>query len=179
MNEKTELRRHFRNIRDAISPDKRKAASAVICEKALALTKTLSARSVFVYYSMGSEVETHALTDVLCRQGICVSVPRCNTVLHTMDAVRLTGEWETDAYGILTPRGGEVISPSALDLILVPALAFDQDGYRLGYGGGYYDRYLKPLTTPTAGLCFSACLTDVLPRGVFDCSVGIVLTEER
>ncbi len=179
MTEKTNLRTRFRTLRDAIPPAVRSAHSAIICRKALSLVRTLHARSVFVYLSMGSEVETHNLIQTLLQQGVTVSVPSCNTLKHTMDAVRFSDDLIPDSYGILTPRSKEVLPPSAIDLVLVPALAFDREGYRLGYGGGYYDRYLKHFTNPTAGLGYSVCMTDRLPRGNYDCKVSMVLTEER
>jgi len=179
MNEKTELRKQFLALRNGIDPHKRKADSEVICQKALSLMKDEGVRAVFVYLSAGSEVETHALIQELCRQSVTVAVPACDTTTHTMDAVRYCEDLIPDSYGILTPRHKEVILPSAIDLILVPALAFDKEGYRLGYGGGYYDRYLKNFTKASVGLCFSACMTESLPHEAHDCAVSRVLTEER
>ena len=70
-----------------------------------------------------------------------------------------------------------MVSPDALDMILVPALAFDAEGYRLGRGAGYYDRYLSGYQGLTVGLCFSVCQTEVLPRDNHDLPVQLVLNE--
>lgn len=178
--EKRLLRKRQKSLRDGISPQLRRAYSRSIADKALALAEKIAARTVFVYLSYGSEPETYALIRELLARGIRVGVPVCNTKTHTMDAVTLHS-WESlvpGAYGILEPQGGGVIPPDEIDLILVPGLAFDQEGYRLGYGGGYYDRYLQDFHGVSAGLAFSVCCTEDLPRDAFDLPVSLVLTEE-
>ncbi|MEE1013028.1 MAG: 5-formyltetrahydrofolate cyclo-ligase [Clostridia bacterium] len=178
--EKRLLRKRQKALRDGISPQLRREYSRSIADKALALVEGLAARTVFVYLSYGSEPETHALIRELLNRGIRVGVPVCDTKTHTMDAVTLNG-WEElvpGAYGILEPQGGGVIPPGEIDLILVPGLAFDNEGYRLGYGGGYYDRYLQNFHGVSAGLAFSACCAEALPRDAFDLPVSHVLTEE-
>lgn len=179
--EKRLLRKRQKALRDGIPPQLRQAYSRCIADKVLTLAEEVAARTVFVYLSYGSEPETHVLIRELLAWGIRVGVPVCDTKTHTMDAVALNA-WEDlapGAYGILEPQGGSVIPPDEIDLILVPGLAFDKEGYRLGYGGGYYDRYLQDFHGVSAGLAFSVCCTDTLPRGTFDLPVSHVLTEEE
>ena len=72
-----------------------------------------------------------------------------------------------------------VVSPGEIDLVLVPGLAFDRRGYRLGQGGGYYDRYLPQTKAVTVALCRSCFLLDAVPREEHDAPVDLVLTEEE
>ena len=64
-----------------------------------------------------------------------------------------------------------------VDLVLVPGLAFDREGFRLGYGGGYYDRYLRDFPGSSIGVAFSECITETLPRTIYDIPVNRVVTE--
>ncbi len=178
MNQKAELRTRFRSIRDGIPAPLRERASGIICQKAVNLIASLHARQVFLYLSTQSEADTAPLLPILQTMGVGIAVPRCNRD-RTMDAVAYSEDLVPDAYGILTPRIPVLVPPSAIDLVLVPGLAFDKQGYRLGYGGGYYDRYLREFSGSTAGLCFSACLTESLPHEPYDCAVGTLLTEEE
>lgn len=180
MYEKKLLRKQMKAMRDGIGDAERKAYSEAIARKVLALAEERAVKTVFVYLSFGSEVQTHALVQALLERGIRVAVPVCDTKTHTMQAVCIDGfgDLKEDAYGILIPKCGAVLLPRETDLVLVPALAFDREGYRLGYGGGYYDRYLKEYEGFSAGLAFSACCMESLPRDRYDLPVGCVLTEE-
>ncbi|HXF36758.1 MAG TPA: 5-formyltetrahydrofolate cyclo-ligase, partial [Actinomycetota bacterium] len=85
------------------------------------------------------------------------------------------------AYGALEPAGGEVLSPQELDAVVVPGLAFDRRGYRVGYGGGFFDRFL-PRTRPDAfrvGICFHLQLVEEVPHGAGDEPVDAVVTERE
>ena len=180
MSEKRLLRKQMRAIRDGILDAERKRYSEAIVQKALTLVEEREAKTVFAYLSFGSEVQTHGLIEELLRQGVRVAVPRCNTQTHTMQAITMDGfeDLYKDAYGVLTPKNGKVLLPQEIDLVFVPALAFDEEGYRLGYGGGYYDRYLKAFQGISAGLAFSACCVKELPRDCYDLPVSCILTEE-
>lgn len=153
--------------------------SRAIVQKVLNLVEQTGSKSIFAYLSYAGEVDTHALIKELLNRGIEVSVPRCNKETHTMEAIALTSmeQLRTGAYGILEPQEGVVVSPDRLDMILVPALAFDKEGFRLGWGAGYYDRYLDGYQGLTVGLCFSVCQTEKLPRDDHDLPVTVVLNE--
>lgn len=176
---KRELRTRFQALRHGIGAEHRTRYSEAIAQKVLKLVQRNRIQSVFAYLSFGEEVETHRLIQTLLDRGVHVAVPRCHKETHTMEAIALTNmsQLEKGAYGIWEPKGGEVVSPDALEMILVPALAFDAEGYRLGWGAGYYDRYLSGYQGITAGLCFSACQTEVLPRDSHDLPVQLVLNE--
>lgn len=72
----------------------------------------------------------------------------------------------------------EILSDFSDSVCLVPGLAFDREGYRIGFGKGYYDRFLLNFSGLTVGMCYNKCIEDNLPRGYYDCPVDILITEK-
>lgn len=176
---KADLRRRMRAARDAIPAPRREAWSRAITQRLLAAPEVAAARSVFVYLSVGSEVDTRGLVARLLADGRIVAIPR---VLPdgTMTACRidtLTG-LIPDRYGIPGPPAG-ALTVTRPDVALVPGLAFTPAGHRLGLGAGYYDRWLAehPGTRPL-GLCFPPQLLadGDLPVEAHDVPVARVIT---
>lgn len=175
---KTQLRRSWKEIRGSVPH--REDKSRQIQEKFLTYSAAKQAKSVFLYLSVGSEVNTLPILEELLRRGVQVSVPRCHKETGTMDAVAVTdlSLLKPGAYGILEPDPAlPTVSIKDIDLAVVPALAFDKEGYRLGYGGGYYDRFLAEFSGTSVGLAFSDCITEHLPREEFDQPVDIIIWE--
>ena len=128
----------------------------------------------FIYYSVGSEVDTHALISALLGAGKTVCLPKI--VGKEMHAVRYFGEsLKKDAFGIPAPEGADMPCPIAL----VPLLAVDTDGNRLGYGGGYYDRYFADHPSILKiGLCYGGQVLPVkLPKEDTDVPLDGMITE--
>ncbi len=139
-----------------------------------------SAETVFCYVSVGWEIATGPILAAALAEGRRLCVPRClpGGVMHAC-AVSSPGELRPGALGI--PEPGEdcpVVPPEEIGLAVVPGLAFDRSGYRLGRGGGYYDRYLPLLRCPRVGLCQARFLLPALPRGPYDVPVDRIITEE-
>ena len=180
---KEKLRRYWGNLRNSISIEQRREKSRRITEGILAHPLTNAAKVIFVYVSFKSEPDTHDLIRKLLKLGKRVAVPVCNTDQNTMKAVEISDfeQLRTGGYGILEPdtRTAAEIPKSEIDLILAPALAFDSEGFRLGYGGGYYDKYLTDFNGAVMGIAFSECITDFLPHCTYDRPVNFVLTEEN
>ena len=178
--EKALLRKKWSNIRNNI--ENREQKSREICKNALRHPAVLKAETVFVYISFKSEPDTKFFIDELLRQNKRVAVPLCDVKTHTMEAVLLEdiNGLKTGAYGILEPdKTWQRISKSEIDVIIVPALAFDKDGYRLGYGAGYYDRFLKGFGGYAIGFAFSDCIAGRLPREKTDMKIDEIITEMR
>jgi 5-formyltetrahydrofolate cyclo-ligase len=167
-------------LREELAEAFRAEASQRICERIRAWAEFPSSGSVLTYLPMKGEVDLRPLIDAA--PGIRWAIPRVvhapeqHLVFHVFDPERLIPH----RYGMLEPDPGlPVVEPSQADLILVPGLAFTRTGYRLGYGGGYYDRLLSTLRhTPTLGACFQALLLAEIPREAHDVPVGFVVTEE-
>jgi 5-formyltetrahydrofolate cyclo-ligase len=178
--DKAQLRAHCRWLREELGEAFRADASQRICERIQWWPGYPSTGTVLTYLPMKGEVDLRPLIDAApdIRWAIprVVDAPMQHLVFHVFDADRLIPH----RYGMLEPDPGlPVVEPKEADLILVPGLAFTRTGYRLGYGGGYYDRLLPALRhTSTLGACFQALLLAEIPREAHDVPVGFVVTEE-
>ena len=174
------LRKRARRIRDAIPAAERMRLSAQVCARALRLLAGTDANTVMVYVSFRSEVETAGLIDEL-RRTHRVAAPRVADA-GCMDAMLLAGKpLVRSRLGILEPPAtAAVAEPASIDAVLVPGLAFDPAGYRLGYGGGYYDRFLARCAGALRiGLAFEAQMVDsALPQSR-DQPLRHIVTERR
>ena len=137
------------------------------------------AQTIMAYYSLPDEVNTHALIDELVAEGKTVLLPK-GMGADTMELRRYTGraDLQEGAYHILEPVGEPFTDLSAIDLILVPGLAFDAAGHRLGRGRGYYDRFLHSKNRPYCvkiGVCFDFQKVDEVPVDAHDIAMDKVV----
>lgn len=178
LNEKQILRARYRQLRAAITD--REEKEAALTKALLAHPAFLAADQVLCYVSFGTEPGTYDFLNMCFHLGKAVAVPQCeaNGVMRFVRIDDLSTLCPAPPYGIPEPAGGEQAAASERTLCVVPGLAFDRKGYRLGYGGGYYDRFLRSFPGRSLGLCFAECLTDVLPHTAHDMAVGAVLTPE-
>lgn len=175
---KADLRARYGALRDGLDPLARAAASALVQERVLALPEVQCAGTVHVYAAFRSEVETAPLFGRLHARGVRVAMPivtgpgRLQHRLYAGPASLKPGR-----FGVLVPSGTPKVHPSVLDVVLVPALAVDRTGVRLGYGGGFYDRFLKQAAAFRVGLAFDALVVDRLPSEPHDARLDAVVTE--
>ena len=174
--DKPQLRAHMKRVRAAV-PD-RARQSAAICGHVLAMPEYARAGCVLLYMPIGSEVDVRHVLEHAFRQGKTVCLPVCREG-GAMDAVRYTGEscLHPGAYGILEPEG-DVVPPERIELVLCPGLAFDEKGGRLGYGGGYYDRYLSKVHPFCAGVCYTECVIESVPVGRCDVPMAALVSPQ-
>ena len=180
MTEKTTIRRHLTAWREAQSAEGLAALSDELCRQAEVLPEYRRATWVLGYAPFRREPDIRPLIERALAAGKRVAMPRCVTADHTLGfyEIRSWAELETGSYGIAEPPAEEERrwQPTADAVCFVPALGYDNDGYRLGYGGGYYDRFLPTFAGVSVGLCPSECLTK-LPREINDRPVTAVVTE--
>lgn len=162
----------------------RRAAAAVIAERIWTLEEAASARVMLLYASAGVEVATDAIAAGAERRGIVVTYPRClpQTRAMVLHRVMEPGELRMAAtYGIREPDPTcPVVEIGEVDVALVPGLAWDRRGTRLGRGAGYYDRLFK---SPgwrgfRCGLFYSIQEFERLPANRMDAPLDAVVTEE-
>ena len=139
------------------------------------------AETVLCYLSAGSEVETRGILEACFRAGKRVALPRCyeDSRMEFLPVTAVSQASELSRFGIAEPPHGEPLDPADAGLCLVPALAFDKNGFRLGYGMGYYDRYLKRFSGTAVGLCYEDCLREALPVNQNDRPVHLIVTEQQ
>jgi 5-formyltetrahydrofolate cyclo-ligase len=112
-------------------------------------------------------------------QGKRVCVPLC-TAMGVMEARAISGEGDLQSgkYDIPEPRPAcPVVPPGDIDLIVTPCVCCDREGYRLGYGGGFYDRWLAESRAPAVVLCYEAMMVEAVPREAHDQKADLVVTE--
>jgi 5-formyltetrahydrofolate cyclo-ligase len=179
---KGSLRREVRALRDALAPEQRERAAAVIHDRALAeIARVGPPATVMAFWSFASEVPTGPLIERVSLQGHRVALPR---IVDGELEARLyrPGDPVTETpFGAREPEGGSVLDPGEIEVVLTPGLAFDRRGYRVGYGKGYYDRFLArtgPRTTRMA-LCFALQVVEAVPAASFDLPVDVIVTEEE
>lgn len=162
----------------------RKAARSVR-EKTLALPELATARSMLVCLSFGTELETRGLIEALIALGKEVYLPRIERATPDMTLHRFPCELERLDFGLEQPaQSVPAVGEPTPDLALILGLAFDQEGYRLGYGGGYFDRFLADSAGAghpvlPIGLSFEANIVSAVPREPHDQPMQIVVSEQR
>ncbi|MEO8476097.1 MAG: 5-formyltetrahydrofolate cyclo-ligase [Actinomycetota bacterium] len=168
--------------RDALSTRERERLGALVTARVLALPEVATARAVMAFWAFGSEVPTIGLIEALVSREVKVALPRIVDGELEPRTWRPGEPTTTTSFGALEPAGGEALAPSGVDVVVTPAVAFDRTGRRVGYGGGYYDRFF-PRARPDAfrlGMAFGLQLLDrALPAGHFDLPVHAVATESE
>lgn len=181
---KRAIRTQMRSIRP--DPPQREERSARIWEKLLSLAEYQRAGTVMIYVDMPGEVRTQPYLPDVRRQGKQVVVPYCDGEELGLFLLESSAELTPGTLGILEPSGALRALPakqaevSSLDLLVVPGVAFDRQGARLGHGKGYYDRLLRRVRSDAlvAGVAFECQLVSDLPMLAHDVYMDKVITEE-
>ncbi len=183
-NDKKTLRKRIRDMLDAMSPDIKADKSRLIVERACELPEFAKAAVVLIYLPTEREVDTVALAKACWQAGKKVLVPKVNIADRHMIALEcnsLHAGLAPGSYGILEPTEGEAHPIEQIDLIIVPGLAFDRAGNRLGQGAGFYDRFLSSpgMRATTAAVAFDEQILDNVPTNDTDWPIDIVVTDKE
>lgn len=183
MDDKAALRARMAAIRDGIAADERAAKSAAIARRLVEWPQFAGARTVLAFLSTRSEVLTAPIIVAALQQGKLVGAPRTRVGDRRLDFRQLrdpAGDLTPGPFGILEPGpAAPPVDPARADVILVPGLGFDQRGYRVGYGGGFYDRLLQLTTGATVGIAFDEQVLETLPYAGHDRPVQWIVTDQR
>lgn len=174
-------RQELKTIRSTLTPEQVSFFSKKIQDKILMDRNYASAKNIMTYVSMRNEVDTKALIQTILNDGkICFVPVVCEDTLKIAQIDSME-QLLPARFGILEPRTDSYAALSDMDLILVPGLGFDKEGYRVGYGGGYYDRLLSDRTARNClvGLCYEVSLVKKVEREPHDMRVDYVVTDER
>ncbi len=182
--EKRSLRSRIIALRDEMAAIQRAAASSAICAKLAALPDFVAARRVLLTLPFGSEPDTRPLVEHALAAGKEVLLPRVDHEARMLDLHRVADLLHDIAPGrwsIPEPRPERCLraAPETVDWVLVPGVAFDVQGGRLGYGGGFYDRLLPLLRTgvPRVAAAFALQMVGRVPRGKHDLAIDLIVTE--
>ncbi|MGH2683142.1 MAG: 5-formyltetrahydrofolate cyclo-ligase [Actinomycetota bacterium] len=177
--EKADLRARMRALRAAVPLEERLRLAVAVEERVFALPVMAPARTVLLFYSFGSEVETSEMAKRVHQEGKRLLLPFLEA--ERMEAAEVLPEDELvpSGYGPREPARRVAVDPSEVDVVIAPGLAFDREGYRLGYGGGHYDRYLSRIGPGALriGIGFAAQLVERVPREPADERLDLVVTD--
>jgi 5-formyltetrahydrofolate cyclo-ligase len=173
------------SLRDALPAEQRANWSHLICQRAAALPQYEAARVVHCFLSIRSEVDTQPIIEHALAHGKRVVLP---VFLHNSEETPCTeitsldeSEFKVTGFGLRVPRVQQRLALTEIDLVFAPLLAFAELGpnrfYRLGYGAGYYDRFLARTTAPKIGLGFAMQRVAAMPIETHDAMLDNVLTE--
>lgn len=182
--EKIRLRKKFSDTREMLDEAEKGRMDKLIFDNFTSLVSYRYADTLLMYYPKSKEVDTLPIIKAALASGKKVALPVCHDDGYEMSYSYIGSleDLEKGKYGILAPKKNckkfikEDVHRSII--IVVPALAFDNKGYRLGYGKGYYDRYMDGLVAVSVGLAYSQFVVDDLPVGRYDLACNLLVTEK-
>lgn len=173
--EKSEARRLAKEYRKSLDPTVKTDMDGAITRAFLSLDEVKNARKICVYLSIHNEVDTSEIISTLIASGKTLYAPVVVGDYMIAKTLTSTHDLKQGAFGILEPQG-DTVNPSEFDLIIVPMVAFNANLARIGYGKGYYDRFL-PNGVKTIGLAYSGQKFDFTPQS-FDKPLDIIVTND-
>ena len=176
---KAELRKKILQEMKTLSQEQKQAMDQVLTERFLQHPFYQEAKTIATYLSFPHEFQTQELIDQALKDGKKVLIPKTYPKGRMEFVVYNPQQLAKTSFGLLEPQGDlEVVEPSQIDLIHVPGLAFTTEGYRIGYGGGYYDRYLEHFAGHTMSTIYP-CQVQEFNSEDHDIAVQEVLIDER
>lgn len=179
--QKEQLRRHFKEDRAALSAQLREEYDRGIAEQLFALPAFQKARTVFCYLSTAQEVGTGLIVRQVLQQNKTLAVPRCISRGEMLFySVSDTACLARGCFGIMEPDPSRCspVTDFADSICITPALCYDKQGYRVGYGAGYYDRFFLSYTGAKVGIIYSRYIVEKIAHEPCDLPVDIVLSEK-
>jgi 5-formyltetrahydrofolate cyclo-ligase len=180
---KIELRQKMKLELEQIDLDTYNLWSNQIAEQLFQTELWKNAKTIGVTISRGKEVNTFSIIEKAWEQGKKICVPKCYPKEKKMEfrQIRSFDQLEIVYYGLQEPivKETELVDNREIDFLIVPGICFSKDGFRLGYGGGYYDRYLTNFHGSTVSLAFPVQIVEEIPREPHDIPVKYIVTTDR
>ncbi|HET6527209.1 MAG TPA: 5-formyltetrahydrofolate cyclo-ligase [Balneolaceae bacterium] len=181
--QKEQIRKRLLDQRQAISFKEWETSSKIIIEKLKQLSIFRAAKTVHCYVSINErrEVNTHPLIKEMIAGEKKVIISRTKFADESLSHFELHSfdDLSPNKWGVLEPVKGEKAVISEIDLVIVPMVGGDEKCNRIGYGGGFYDRFLKDVFCSKVGLCFEQNIIEKLPIEPFDIPLDMIVTEGR
>ena len=179
--EKRCLRKKYKKLRAACPPDIKQKLDRALTQRVLSLPEYERAQRLFIFVSTHIECDTAQIIADALQKGKRVCVPRCADKSGRLDfyVIRSVDDLVSGMFSLMEPDPAkcERVTDFSEGLCIVPGLCFDLEGYRVGFGKGYYDRFLNHFSGVTAGICYSKYTVKQLPRGTHDRHTDILVTE--
>lgn len=179
---KQDLRARSKERRRNMKSEEKQLLDKAVADNVRRLKEYRPAKTILIYMSTPIEVDTIGIIKNAWADGKRVAVPRCipdtrDMEFHYIDNLECLSE---GSFSVLEPdESFPIVTDFSGCLMIVPGMHFDMKGYRIGYGKGYYDRYMVRFTGISAGICYSGELKPFLYHGRYDRHVDIVVTDKR
>jgi 5-formyltetrahydrofolate cyclo-ligase len=184
MKNKKYYRELVKGLREGLSKEDKEKRDRAIYNNIIQSKEFIEAKCIFIYVSYKNEVDTHTIIKTALSEGKIVCVPKIISLKEGMKVLKIRGfdELKASSYGILEPEQvleENIVSPWNIDLVYTPGVAFDLKGGRIGYGGGFYDRFLSSLKeqVPKFALAYSFQVFHSVPMDENDQRVDGVISE--
>lgn len=177
---KKNLRQKYRGIRERMPKAEKSVLDAKLFNKLTGFIKYKEAKKILIFVSTEIEVDTIKIINDALKCGKVVAVPKCLDKKGSMAfyVIKSLDELKKASFNLLEPD--ESISPKLTDfsssICILPGFAFDSKGYRIGFGKGYYDRFLQKYNGTKIGICYNSCIADELPHGRYDVQANFIVT---
>ncbi|KWW20354.1 hypothetical protein AS888_18470 [Peribacillus simplex] len=175
---KKRLRQEVKSLLMGLTDGEHEEGSNRIAENLFSLEEWKKAKTIGITISIHPEVPTERIIEQAWSEGKEVAVPKCETL--QFKKISSFKELESVYHGLLEPVAETAkVTKSEMDVVIVPGLAFTKEGFRLGFGGGYYDRYLPGFKGTTMALAYEIQLVDELPIEMHDMAVDKLITPSK
>ena len=178
---KLEIRNICKKFRNNLSAEKKQQLDLILQEKFLQTEEYKNTKTLLAFVSKDIEINTEKIIEQALADGKTLALPKCKEE-NLMDfyIVNSLSQLKEGYYGLLEPDPEKctILKDTANTICLVPGLAFDREGYRIGFGKGYYDRFLLDYNGVTVGMCYAKCVHESLPKGYYDRPIDILITEK-
>lgn len=179
---KARLRSDLKKKRLSMPQIKKSIMDRKIQNRLMNLWAFREAALILTYVSTPIEVDTHYMIETALKSGKTVAVPKCQEESRLMNfyPIQSLAELSPGAFKVLEPikTNKNPLKDFEGSVCIVPGFSFDKEGFRLGYGKGYYDRFLKDYTGTAIGICYSDCVKENLPHGKNDRNIHMLITEK-
>lgn len=172
---KKELRLLFKEIRENISDKLEK--SRIITQKFIETDIYKNSQNIMLFYPKENEVYTLYLLEEMKKDGKTAIFPVTDKENHHLTPYLYNGAFVKGAFNIYEPFSSEIFPKKSIDAVIAPALSSDKDNFRLGYGGGFYDRFLSDFNGKIVTFIFKDLITEKLPCEKTDIRANLVITE--
>ena len=179
---KNSIRTEYKEKRKNIPADKKTVMDENICKRFLSLSSYRFADTVLLFAPLPNEINTYPIARDALAKGKKVAFPRCiegnEMVYHYVQSL---DRLKSGKYGIMEPTEDLPLykNDGGHTVCVLPAIVYDKKGYRLGYGKGYYDRFLSSFKGVKVGFVYNDFIIDEIPIGRYDLPSDIVITEKR
>ncbi len=171
------LRREVLKKRRSLSEEERSSRDIRIRERLRNLPEFRTAKKILMFYPAKGEPDITPLLEEVLREGRSLFLPKVEGERIKAVRVRKLSELSEGSFGIPEPAGGEEIDPSSLEAVVVPGVVFDRSCYRIGFGRGYYDRFLPLVKAPKIGVAYSFQVFGEVPRDPWDVPLDLIVTD--